>query len=374
MCKIDWQKQYLKHPLWLWVLDIVVISLLTILFSWLLVRSTFTGDLFTSAAKIETPQLIDLYTLSTDNANLKTVSDVVLMPTDGCSRQDIATVLQTLQSLPVAAIGVDVTFPYHDSEDEPLLDAIKADPRIVMASKEDGSYFEQELSGQGVLFGSILLDINTRYDIVRTFTPSLVGIEDTFPSFEAQLAQLVQPNTCDLFPMDESSYIAYAQVKFDTIPALALLSEDVRMDEITEVLNGKVVLLGDLETVQDTYRTPLQPDMPGVVIHAYILNTILQHRLINELPTWVSWLLACLVAFGFAWGLIFIKWKFDDAEGLVLRTVQIFLALIVVMIGVLAFNLGDYYINVEPIFFALAVQAVTLDIWMGIMKLIYKPK
>ena len=88
----------------------------------------------------------------------------------------------------------------------------------------------------------------------------------------------------------------------------------------------------------------------------------------------MSWLLACLVAFGFAWGLIFIKWKFDDAEGLVLRTVQIFLALIVVMIGVLAFNLGDYYINVEPIFFALAVQAVTLDIWMGIMKLIYKPK
>lgn len=374
MRKLDWKKQYVEHPLWLWMLDITAVSLLTILFSWLLVRSTFTGDLFTSSVEIETPQLIDLYTLSTDNANLKSKSDVVLMPIDGCSRQDITNILQALQSLPVTAIGVDVTFPYPDSEDETLLDAIMADPRIVMASRENGSYFEQELAENGVLFGSIQLDINTRYDIVRTFTPALVGIDDTFPSLEAQLAQLVQPNAYALFPLDEPSYIAYAQVLFDTLPALALLSENSNMDDIAHLLNGKVVLLGDLETVQDTYRTPLQPDMPGVVIHAYILNTILHHRLINELPTWVSWLLACIIAFGFAWGLIFIKWQFGDAEGLVLRIVQIFLALIVAMIGVLLFNLNDYYFNVEPVFFALAIQAVTLDIWMGIMKLIYNPK
>ena len=374
MCKIDWQKQYVDHPLWLWLLDIVVISLMTILFSWLLVRSTFTGDLFTSSAAIETPQLIDLYTLSTDNANLKSKSDVVLMPIDGCSRQDVTTVLQILQDLPVAAIGVDVSFPYPDSEDATLLEAIMADSRIVMASRENGSYFEGELMGNGVQFGTIQLDINTRYDIVRTFTPALIGIDDTFPSLEVQLAQMVQPEACAYFPMDKSSYIAYAQVLFDTIPARDLISDDADLDDIADLLDGKVVLLGDLEYVYDSYRTPLQPDMPGVVIHAYILNTILRTRTINELPTWVSWLLACIMAILFAWGLVFIKWRFGDAEGLVLRFVQILLALIIAIIGVLLFNLKDYYFNAEPIFFALAVQAVTLDIWMGIMKLIYDSK
>lgn len=374
MKKFDWKREYVDHPLWLWILDTAVISIMTISLSALLVNSSFTGDLITSSAAIETPQLIDLYTLSTDNANLKSKSDVILMPIDDCSRQDITSVLQKLQELPVDAIGLDVTFPYPDSEDAALIEAITANPRIVMASREDGSYFEEELIKNGVKFGSIQLNINTRYDIVRTFSPVLVGIEDTFPSLEMQLAKMVRPEACSKFRIDAPYYIAYAQVLFDTLPAKSLLTDAVDMEETANLLKGKTVLLGDFEFVQDTYRTPLQSDMPGVVIHAYILNTILQTRIINEMPNWVSWLITCLMAIGFAALFIFIKWRFGDAEGLVLRLVQILLGIIVAIIGVLFFNLGDYYINVEPIFFALAVQAVTLDIWMGIMKFIYEPE
>ena len=370
MKKIDWKKQYAKHPVWEWTVDIIGIGLLTILFSWIIVRTNFTGELFKSAAEIDTPELIDIYTISANNANLKSQSDVVLMPIDGCSRHDLTTILQELHTLPVAAIGVDVTFPYPDSEDSTLLKAIKADKRIVMASRIGGSYFEEDLTDQGVVFGSIQLNAKSRYDIVRTFTPTIIEAEDTLPTFESQLAQLIRPQASASFSPNKPSYIAYSRVLFDTIPAQTLLDEDFNRDNITERVEGKIVLLGDLELINDTYRTPLQADMPGVVIHAYILDTILRDRIIKLLPLYASWLIACLLAFGAAWGLLLLKWKASDAEGLLLRIAQIVFAFIIAVIGVLMFSDRDYYVNMEPVFFALAVLAVTLDIWVGIMKLV----
>ena len=373
MCTISLKKQYVDHPLWMWLLDILVITILTLFFSWLIINEKFTGEFFKSVTDIETPELIDLYTLSANRSGCKNRSDIVLVPTDGCARQDIIKVLKTLRTMDVAGIGIDITFPYPEDEDEMLIEAVLSDKRIVMASRKDGSYFEDILKEYGVDFGSIQLDINTRYDIVRTFKPIIID-GDTVCSFEMLLAQRLQPNDNLPFPKEESSYIAYAQVVFDTIPAIDFIKDPSELDNLAYRLVNKIIILGDLNEVSDTYRTPLQPDMPGSVIHAYITNTILKNRYITCSPELFSWIAAIILSVLFSWLMLWLKWAVGDAEGLALRCLQFLLMGIVVVVGVMFFYHHDYYINMEPIFFALAIQAVALDIWVGLMGLIYKNK
>lgn len=373
MRKINWKTTYLDHPLWRWILDITIITALTVLFSWLIVQGKLTGKLFQSVSDIDTPELIDLYTLSVNRSPVKQQSDIVLLPIDGCSRQQVTSLIKALRPMPVSAIGVDITFPYSEEKDMELIDAILSDERIVMASRENGSYFEKALESLGTSFGSIRLDVDTRYDVVRSFTYTHPCQSGALSSFESQLAHIAQPESYEhLFPLDKSSYISYANVHFDTIPATLLLDSMRDTELIANRLKGKIVLLGDLNQVSDTYRTPLQPDMPGVVIHAYVLSTMLYHRYIRTPPVEFSWVMAIIISIFFSWLMLVFKWKMEDAEGLLLRVTQLVLMLIVVCFGVLAFNYLHLYFNMEPIFFALAIQAVMLDIWVGIMGLIYK--
>lgn len=361
-----------KHSRPIRLMYIALITCLTILFTYLIVNGKFTGELFRSVADIDTPELIDLYTISANNSGLKRKSEIVLMPIDGCSRHDVTKVLECLNQMPVAAIGVDVTFPYPESEDASLLQAIMGSDRIVMASREHGSYFEEALVEQGISFGSIQLDMNTRYDIVRSFKPAEINDADTIWSFEAQLMRMVDKKIDRVFPLDQSSYIAFSKVRFDTIPAMRLLDAQADMTMLATDLEDRIVILGDMESVEDMYRTPLQSDMPGMVIHAYTLNTLMKKRHIDSIPVRSSWIMAFVLCIVFSFLMLLYKWGGADKEGLFLRGTQILLMFFVVLGGVYMFDEYEYYIDMEPVFLALAIQAVVSDITVGLLAYIIK--
>ena len=361
-----------KHPRPVRAIYVALITSLTILFTWLIMAGKFTGELLRSVADIDTPELIDLYTISANNSGQQRKSEVVLMPIDGCSRHDVTRVLECLHQLPVAAVGVDVTFPYPESEDSALLQAITSSDRIVMASREYGSYFEDALVEQGIAFGSIQLDMNTRYDIVRTFVPAEIEGTDTIWSFEAQLMRMVGKKIHRAFPLDQSSYIAYSKVRFDTIPTLQLLEPEADIALLAADLEGRIVILGDMESVADMYRTPILSDMPGMVIHAYALNTLLQKRHIKCRPVIYSWALALVLCVVFSILMLYYKWVGQDREGLWLRGTQILLMIVVVWRGLDLFDSSDTYFDMEPVFLALAIQAVVLDITVGILSFFFK--
>ena len=361
-----------KHSRPIRLMYIALITCLTVLFTYLIVNGSFTGELFRSVADIDTPELIDLYTISANNSGLKRKSEIVLMPIDGCSRHDVTKVLECLNQMPVAAIGVDVTFPYPESEDASLLQAIMGSDRIVMASREHGSYFEEALVEQGISFGSIQLDMNTRYDIVRSFKPAEINDADTIWSFEAQLMRMVDKKIDRVFPIDESSYIAFSKVRFDTIPALRLLDAQADMTMLATDLEDRIVILGDMESLEDMYRTPLQSDMPGMVIHAYTLNTLMKKRHIDSIPVRSSWIMAFVLCIVFSFLMLLYKWGGADKEGLFLRGTQIVLMIFVVLGGVYMFDEHDFYIDMEPVFLALAIQAVVSDITVGLLAYIIK--
>ena len=365
----DYKKEHSKPVR---ALYIILITCFTILFTYLIVNGKFTGELLRSVADVDTPELIDLYTISANNSGLKRKSDIVLMPIDGCSRHDVTKVIEQLNQLPVAAVGVDVTFPYPESEDLSLLQAILSSDRIVLASREHGSYFEEALVEQGIAFGSIRLDMNTRYDIVRSFVPAEINDADTVWSIETQLMRMVGQEIDPVFPLDQSSYIAYSRVLFDTISASRLLDPEADMASLAADLEGCIVLVGDMESVEDMYRTPLQSDMPGLVIHAYALNTLLQKRNIGSWPKYISWIIALIVCVIFTKLMLICKWGGKDQEGLCLRAIQFIPMVVIVFIGVCLFRYCDFYFDMEPIFLALAIQAVVLDIMVGLLAFIFK--
>ena len=102
---------------------------------------------------------------------------------------------------------------------------------------------------------------------------------------------------------------------FPTFPLEALLKALFSEDEsdrsfFQNTLRDKAVLVGyaDLRTGQvnsivDRFYTPLKPeknslpDMHGVAIHANILNTILQRRIVYEVPAWLNVLWGTLIVF-----------------------------------------------------------------------------
>ena len=102
---------------------------------------------------------------------------------------------------------------------------------------------------------------------------------------------------------------------FPSIPLSAVVesiySEGTADDDaIRSLISGRAILVGyaDLRSGQvnslvDRFWTPLKPeknalpDMHGVAIHANILNTILQRRIVTEVPAWVNVLWGTLIVF-----------------------------------------------------------------------------
>ncbi|MBI3638070.1 MAG: adenylate/guanylate cyclase domain-containing protein, partial [Candidatus Rokubacteria bacterium] len=77
-----------------------------------------------------------------------------------------------------------------------------------------------------------------------------------------------------------------------------------------EAFRGKIVLIGGTsQTLQDLFSTPFARarEMPGVEVHANIIDTLLRGRPIREVPATISLALALLAALAGAW--IATRWR-----------------------------------------------------------------
>lgn len=379
-----WQNHWIGYPLWEWALDISVITLLTICFSWLIHKGLVSTNILQSIDNDEEPELLDLYVLSEHQSGKVQSSDIVLINIDSCSRRELTQVLQLVNEMNPLAIGMDCYFPFEEQEnDSDLIRTILHNPRIVLASypkvQKDGSiqvsyksYFDSLLLAHQVRYGSVRFDITSRSHTIRTYTNGYLSDSDTIPSLEAQLYQIVFGHM-PLTAFFDHQYIRYPNVSFDTIACRQLLlADDIRKEHLREIIEDKIILIGDLYEARDLYSTPINPEMPGLLVHAYILNHMIIDCPIRVLPTAWSWAIAVVVCILFSLIICVCKRLFDEADGLVMRVIQVFLITCVILVGILCYSSGDYYFNWSPTFFALALQAVAMDVVLGAIYLIRK--
>lgn len=137
-----------------------------------------------------------------------------------------------------------------------------------------------------------------RSGVGQAFWPhiGLALLEDEQPQLARQY-QRRQPgdSTAMLNIREHQRRIPFSRNEYPRVSAADLIDGRVPV----ELFNGRVVLIGaTAEVLGDTFKTPLHTDMrmPGVEIHARVLDGLLQQRLISDAGMVSSVLLSLLVA------------------------------------------------------------------------------
>ena len=327
-------------------------------------------------------QISDVYNNVTNSRAVSTLSeDVTIIALDGGNRDDIANVLNLVDSLNPSAVGLDVLFLWEYDGDERLIDAIEHCGNLVLPVEVSdqvdtltGSYFYDKLDCSH--FGAINLDSYSLSQSVRSFWPTLKCGEAIVNSFGPEIVSLASPARYQelIARHRESETITYPSIEFPVIGYRDFL--DSPTQHISDV-TGKIVLLGDLNNGSDYHVTPINVGTPGVKIHAYIIDTVLNGKYISSTPKWISWAIAILLCFVFISINFFIGDVSSNLGNLLMRVLQVISIYLFFALGCRAFISRLHYIDFAPSLLMIGLGLFAYDLWMGLgalFQIVFKRK
>ena len=327
-------------------------------------------------------RMSDVYNNVAESRSVSMLSnDVTIIGLDGCSRDEIASVVSAVDSLKPAAIGLDILFFWEYEGDERLISALDRCSNLVLpvevTDESDtlrGSYFYGSMTQPHL--GAINLDSYALSQSVRTFWPTLEVGGKKVNSFSAELISIANPDKYQelLSRGKESETITYPSIEFPIVPYEELLNDPVAL---TQEITGKIVLMGDMNDGSDYHMTPIDVGTPGVKIHAYIIDTILNSKYITQTPAWLSWVIAFVICFI----LILINFFIGDVSpnlgNLLMRVLQVVCLYLFFALGCHVFIRRLHYIDFAPSLLMISLGLFAYDLWMGLIalfQLIFKKK
>ena len=135
--------------------------------------------------------------------------------------------------------------------------------------------------------------------------------------------------------------------------------------------------MGDLKDGSDYHVTPVDVGTPGVKIHAYIVDTILNSKYITSTPVWLSWVMAFLVCFIFVLVNFLIDGVANNLNNLVMRILQVVCIYLFFALGCRVFVGRLHYIDFAPTLLMIGLGMFAYDLWVGLIALyglIFKKK
>jgi adenylate cyclase len=207
-----------------------------------------------------------------------------------------------------AAVGFDLIFSEPSSrgpeDDADFAAAVGRAGNVFLASalavtREEG-YIKEDMNApislvrkQAAGFG--FANFETDEDaFVRRADLTRLHQEQEVPSFDLQLYQAAVKAGLPAAPLKSSRFLINFRGgprTFPTIPYYQVLAGEVA----PETFAGKIVLVGATSAIlQDVHPTVFatQGDMPGIEVHANVLETLLQGIPLAEAPRWLTALLA----------------------------------------------------------------------------------
>lgn len=349
----------------------VVITVMTLLFSHVLVYDLMSVSFFSPMEKASDFRFSDFYTIVADDRAVSTLDDdVVIVPVDGYTRKEMAQIIDNIDFYEPAAIGLDIGFARpSDPDDDPLAESLSQCANLVMPvrieNSEDGchllhlSYYDSIVNPQGG-FGAVNIqgDLGER-STVREFSRYFKTEEGSIPSLPTALISIARPETAKKLEErpEKDEYIKFASQKFDFIDPEEIVDKP-------DLIKGKIVLVGKTQNAGDLHVTPLDNFTPGILIHAHIISTMLSGNFIRELTPFESYAVAAIICFFIVW-LNMRLWE-SPAGPLVVRVVQMALLYAMIMGGTMAYIYYGIDLN-----FAFAILATSLgvagcDIYIGL--------
>lgn len=350
----------------------VVITVMTLLFSHIVVYDLMSVSFFSPMEKASDFRFSDFYTIVADDRAVSVLDeDIVMVPVDGYTRKEMARVIDDIDFSEPAAVGLDIAFaPPSNPEDDPLAEALASCANLVMPVRidysEDGSshlshisYYDDILEPQGGFAAVNIQGDAGERTTVRNFTRSFQTDEGEVPSLAAALVSIVRPDAAKKLAgrKGKEEYIKFASRKFDT----------VLPDEIIDdpgLVKGKIVLVGKMQNAGDLHVTPLDNFMPGLLIHAHTAATIISGDYIRTLTKYESYAVAVIVCLIIVWlNMLLIQ---SPVGPLVVRVVQVILLYLMIVGGTMAYVNHSIDLN-----FSFAIMSATLgvaacDVYIGL--------
>lgn len=362
-----------------------VVTLLSLAFLTISINGVSVLSLFSPLEGDSDFQLSDLYTKVADRRPvLQCSDDVVVVATDGCRRSDIVDLIAALETFSPAAIGVDVNFRYPSEDDTRMIEVFDACENLtlplILSQDSDGETFQVDENENSFLtswldserFSVVNLERYTMWGSVRTFRPTYSTPEGVIPGFALRLAFLADPEKAEAFTSrkHDSEYINYPSRTFEVLEPGDIINEDGSLDDgVKNSICGRVVLLGDLDNSKDVFPVPHKEMMPGVMIHAHCVDTILAGRGIDSMPMWLNIVLSVILCFVFALLHLSVERRLDNGVDFVMRVFQILLMFALYWLGCVLY-IRNYYVDMSLVLLMVVTSALSMDICSGVAQIL----
>lgn len=359
-------------------LHIIVPTILAFSLSYFVISDLTSIGIFAPVEKEMDFQISDIYNAVEENKTIHLASsDVIVIGVDNHDREGVLQDIRMIASAEPAAIGLDIYFEVSEGNDSVLLETITHTTNLVGATgvKEvaNSAFYERDPlsfyeNDYNPLVGFINVDTDQSGKVIRTFHPFVrTSSGDTIKSFELVLASITQPERAaqliargnEMETIDFSSYV---------IPIVDADLLDIAT--VKDLIKDKVVLIGDIRNVEDMYLTPLHGFVPGVMVHAYAVQTILHGSYIDNIPAWINWLIAIVICIIFVLLLLIAKQKMSNVGNLLIRICQFVIMYVLVLCGCTFFSRIHTYFDFAPSILMLGLGAFAFDIWFALYGII----
>lgn len=338
-----------------------VITLLTLLFSHVAVYDLTSVSFFSPMEKASDFRFSDFYTLVANKRPIKELDgNIVIVALDGCDRAEMARAIDAIDYCAPAAVGIDIVFgPPLDPDDDPLSESMALCSNFVMpiTIEEDttgysiiNSYYDEIISPSGGFAAINIQGEEGQLTTIREFKTDFDVDGTVIKSLPTALAKIKNPEAAQKLASrgKDIEEINFASREFEILTPNEILDRP-------ESIEGKVVLLGKIHDGADRHITPLDNYMPGILIHAYTLATILEGDYTRTLTPLEDWLIAALLCLL----IVRINIKLIDMVmgPLLVRTLQIGLLYFLILTGTIVYVKYNIDLN-----FSYSILTVSLGV------------
>lgn len=223
------------------------------------------------------------------------------------SRRDITEILKAVSNMNPKVIGLDVLYISEENskEDSLLLQTILSIPNIILPVVYQDNEQGQVAFDYGIFYNQLkykdfgVVSFPNNRDVIRNFTPAF-SVNDQF--IDAFGFVIANKYGADLSSIDRQKemIINYTTLKLeddDELPGFQFLDMNQRDSiSLASEIAGKIVLIGGTKHTKDQHLTPLGSSLSGVMIHAHIINSFIENKMIYSTPKFVRYLLCLMVA------------------------------------------------------------------------------
>lgn len=356
-----------------YILTIVAVTAVAFLLSTTAINRIL--SLSTYSGRDDSFSFTDFYVRTASHGVASLSSDIVVVDIGDLSRSGIAALLDSLSQMNPKAIALDVFFRLPGQEgDDSLTDAVCLTDGMVLPRDVNRlglvSFFYGDAMDAG--FGAVNLSAGTAGDMIRNYRPVFETQDGPVDAFGLAVAGRLNPDLAERVRQRgaTSEFIRFDGVEFPLFEADEILSGDA---SVAETIGGKAVFVGDLHDPQDQHLTPVDPEMPGLLIHAKIAQTVLADKPVREVPRWLTVLVAVLVCGFWIWLLLVTRnFKWGRASRLLFRGTQFLLMYAFFNIGYQLYAGPGYLFDFSLPMMMIGLGALAYDFVFGFYDLFAK--